>query len=442
VTHNLPIARRNLRRNWIAFFGDYVFFGIGLTFASTTTILPAFAAALTNDKILIGATSAIWTGGWLLPQIFAAHWLSDKPRKWPIMFWGELMGRPILAVFVIWLLLAGVRFPALTLVFFFLTITYFAMTDAVVALAWFDMMGKALAPDTRGRMIGIGQVVTGLAALGAGALIRFAFSAHGPAFPYNFALILGMASLCFTLSEIFCALIVEPPEAVVEVRPSIREFMPQVARLLRSDPAFGRVTLVRLLAGLGALASTFYVLYATQVLNLPPASIGLFAGAATIGTALAGILLGAVADRLGTHRVVQIVTWCQFAVPVLALLVHFGLFGSAAGLLFPLLYVLLGIFDGSVLLGFLNYVLEISPAGQRPTYMGLTNTLSGLLVLVPLAGGWILEHASYPLLFALAAAGTLAGALVALGLPSPRRPVATAAPTGAKDASLPARPAP
>jgi Major Facilitator Superfamily len=440
VTHTSPFARRHLRRNWIAFFGDYVFFGIGLTFASTSTILPAFAAALTDNKILIGATSAIWTGGWLLPQIFAAHYLSDKPHKWPIMFWGELIGRPIFALFVVWLLVAGPRYPSLTLLFFFITITYFVMTDAVVALAWFDMMGKALAPETRGRMIGVGQVVTGIAALGAGALIRYALSAQGPAFPYNYALILGMASAAFTLSEIACALIVEPSEAVADVRPTIREFLPQLARLLGTDVAFGRITLVRLLAGLGALASTFYVLYATQILNMPPTSIGLFAGAATIGTALAGILLGVVADRLGTHRVVQIVTWCQFLVPALALLFHLGVFGSATSYLFPILYVLLGIFDGSVLLGFLNYVLEISPPGQRPTYMGLTNTLSGLLVLVPLAGGWILEHASYPLLFGLAAVGTLAGALLALGLPSPRRPVAEAAtPT---DGGLPVRPGP
>ncbi len=441
MTHNHPIARQHLRRNWIAFFGDYVFFGIGLTFASTSTILPAFAAALTDNKILIGATSAIWTGGWLLPQIFAAHWLSDKPRKWPIMFWGELIGRPIFAVFVIWLLIAGPRYPTLTLIFFFITITYFVITDAVVALTWFDMMGKALAPETRGRMIGIGQVVTGLGALGAGAIIRYAFSSTGPVFPYNFALILGMATAAFTLSQISCALIVEPPEAVAEVRPTLRDYLPQLARLLQEDRAFSRVTAVRLLAGLGTLASTFYVLYATQVLSLPAASIGLFAGAATVGAALAGVLLGFVADRLGTHRVVQIVTWCQFTVPALALLFHLGVFGSATGLLFPLLYVLLGIFDGSVLLGFLNYVLEISPAGQRPTYMGLTNTLSGLLVLVPLAGGWILEHASYPLLFALAAVGTLAAAILALGLPSPKRPVA-ATPAQLAEASLPPRPAP
>jgi len=444
VTHNQPIARRNLRRNWIAFFGDYVFFGIGLTFASTSTILPAFAALLTNNKVLIGATSAIWTGGWLLPQIFAARWLSDKPRKWPIMFWGELIGRTIFAFFVIWLLVTGPRYPTLTLIFFFITITYFVMTDAVVALAWFDMMGKALAPETRGRMIGIGQVVTGLAALGAGLLIRYALGSGGPAFPYNYALILGLASAAFTLSEISCAFIVEPPEAVAEVAPSIREYLPQLVRLLRDDESFGRITAVRLLANLGALASTFYVIYATQVLNLPEASIGLFAGAATVGTAIAGILLGFVADRVGTHRVIQIVTWCQFAVPVLALLFHWGVFGASTGLLFPVLYVLLGIFDGSVLLGFLNYVLEISPPGQRPTYMGLTNTLSGVLVLVPLAGGWILEHTSYPLLFTLAAIGTLAGAVLSLGLPSPRRPapVENDGVVATPEASLPPRPTP
>jgi hypothetical protein len=389
-----------------------------------------FARRLTDDKILIGAISAIWTGGWLLPQIFAAHYLSDKPRKWPIMFWGELAGRPIIAVFVVWLLLAGTRYPGLTLVFFFVAIAYFVVTDAVVALTWFDMMGKALAPDTRGRMIGIGQVVTGLAALGAGVVIRSVLGAGGPAYPLNYAIVFGLASLAFTLSEISCAFIVEPPEAVADVRPTLREYLPQLARLIRTDPSFGRVTLVRLLAGLGGLASTFYVLYATRVLSLPPASIGLFAGAATLGTALAGIGLGFAADRIGTHRVVQITAWCQFAVPALALLFHLGVFGPAVMYLYPLLYVLLGIFDGSLLLGFLNYVLELAPPGQRPTYMGLTNTLSGFLILVPLAGGWILEHSSYPLLFTLAALGTLAGALLSLSLPSPRRPGADAiAPT-------------
>jgi MFS family permease len=178
---------------------------------------------------------------------------------------------------------------------------------------------------------------------------------------------------------------------------------------------------------LGSLASSFYVVHATSAMQLPPAAIGLFAGAFTIGTTLAGLGLGPVADRHGSHRVVQVATWSQVFVPVLALLLHFGVFGESKQLTYLVLYVLLGLFDGSLVMGFLNYVLEIAPAGQRPNYMGLTNTLSGLLILMPLLGGWILEVGSYPLLFGLAAAGTLLSALMALRLSAPPRAAHTPA---------------
>ena len=439
MTHLSPIAVRHRRRNWIAFFGDYVFFGIGLTFASVTTTLPAFAAALTDNKVLIGAVSAAWTGGWLLPQLFAARYLSDRPRKYPIMFWGQLFTRPIIALFVIWLLLVGTRFPSVTLAFFFVTMLVFSAADAVVALAWFDLLGKSMAPEARGRMIGIGQVVTGLGALGAGALVKVLLGPNGPAFPLNYAIIFGLGSLMFTISQVACILIVEPPESVAAVRTSLRDYLPQLVGLLRSDAAFNRVTLARLTAGLGSLASAFYVLYATSELHLPPAAIGLFAGAATIGSALAGVVLGPVASRYGSHRVAQISAWSQVAVPVLALLFHFGLFGAASSTLYPLLFLLLGLFEGSLMLGFTNYVLEIAPPGQRPTYIGLTNTLTGLLVVMPLLGGWILEHGSYPLLFGLAAAGTSLSALLCLRLPPPPRPsVEVALPVDSSHHVLPA----
>src|SRR5688572_9219848 len=105
MAHHSPLARRHLRRNWLAFFGDYIFFGLGLTFASVNTTLPAFAATLTDNKILIGAVSAVWTGGWLLPQVLAANFLSNKERKYPIMIKGMAIGRPIFPLFVVWLLL-------------------------------------------------------------------------------------------------------------------------------------------------------------------------------------------------------------------------------------------------------------------------------------------------------------------------------------------------
>jgi hypothetical protein len=58
---------------------------------------------------------------------------------------------------------------------------------------------------------------------------------------------------------------------------------------------------------------------------------------------------------------------------------------------------------------------------------------------MPLVGGFILERTSYPVLFSLAAAGTLSSALLALRLPNPRQLLAQ--PPG-PEAQVEASPAP
>jgi MFS family permease len=422
VAFQSDIAQRHLRRNGLAILGDYLSFGVGLVFVSSSTTLPAFAATLTSHKVLIGAVTAAWTTGWLLPQVLAANYLSNQPRKYPIMVRWQLWGRPVMLLFTLWLLLGGAQLPGLTLGLLLLTLAVFMGTDSVVALAWMDLLGKTLAPDVRARLIGLGQVLTGLGAIGAGLVIRWLLGPTGPAYPLNFAWLFGLAALCFAASTGFNLLIVEPDEVVPKQRSRLRAYLPEMARLLADNPAFRRVTAIRLLGGLSTLATSFYVVFATDHLGLPASTIGVFAGAATFGSTAAGLVLGPLASRFGTRRVVQVITWAQVSVPLVALLAASGRLGASAGFVFPLLYVLLGVYEGSLMLGFVNYVLDIAPPGQRPTYLGLTNTLAGLLIAVPLLGGLLLEATSYPVLFACAAVGPLAAAILSLRLAAPGQP--------------------
>jgi MFS family permease len=87
--------------------------------------------------------------------------------------------------------------------------------------------------------------------------------------------------------------------------------------------------------------------------------------------------------------------------------------------MFALVFLFLGIGEGSTMLGVLNYVLEIAPPPDRPSYMGLTNTLAGTIILYPIVGGWIATRWGYEAVFALAAVVILIGGLLALRLPSP-----------------------
>jgi hypothetical protein len=417
--------RQHWRRNWLAFFGDYVGFGIGLIFANAATTLPAFAAGLTSNKVLIGAASSLWVGGWLLPQLFAAHYLTGQPRKYPVMMTWEYLGRPAFLLFVVWLLAGGARYPALTLGLFLLSIVIFRASDALVALAYWDLLGRAMPVNRRGRLFGMGQLTTGLAAVGAGLLIQRVLGPAGPGYPLNYAILFALAALGFTISTVACAFIVEVPEAAEPpvTRTSLRAYLPQLGRLWRADRRFNTITGVRVLSGAGALATSFYVVYATDVLRLPPSAVGLFTFAATGGMVAAGLLLGPLADRYGPRRVVQVVTWAQFLTPVLALLCHLGVFGPAVGVVFPLLFALLGVYEGSYMLGFNSFLLEIAPPGQRANYMGLANTFSSVLIFMPVAGGLLLQGTSYPVLFVAASAVTLSAALLALGLPASSTPV-------------------
>src|SRR5512143_3856877 len=61
--------------------GDMFFFGVGASLCSQTTVIPSFLATLTTSAPLIGLASTISTGGWLLPQLFAANRLAGLTRR-------------------------------------------------------------------------------------------------------------------------------------------------------------------------------------------------------------------------------------------------------------------------------------------------------------------------------------------------------------------------
>jgi MFS-type transporter involved in bile tolerance (Atg22 family) len=175
------------------------------------------------------------------------------------------------------------------------------------------------------------------------------------------------------------------------------------------------------LSGLAALASPFYVLYATDRLGLAQETIGLFIIAQTVGGLAGSFGFGALAERRGSSAVIRFSTAIAVTGPLAALALYFAQSARGASglaIAFTWVFIVLGAVASSIMLGFRNYILDLAPAGHRPTYMGLSNTLGGLLVIVPMLGGWLLQATSYPVLFAAAAVGPVVAWVMAMGLPS------------------------
>ncbi|GAF92708.1 unnamed protein product, partial [marine sediment metagenome] len=74
-------STQHVRRNALAFIGESTWFGLGLVFASTTTLLPEFVSRLTGSAVLVGLIISLTEGAWRAPQLLFANRLANKSRK-------------------------------------------------------------------------------------------------------------------------------------------------------------------------------------------------------------------------------------------------------------------------------------------------------------------------------------------------------------------------
>jgi MFS family permease len=406
------------RWNFVAFVADYVFFTVALSFANPSSVLPAFVSQLTTSAPVIGLVSTVFNGCWLLPQVIAARAINDKPRKKPYLMMG-MSGRIAVWLIALGLWLGLAQRPGMMLALFFVCVAIFTISDGLAAVAWFDMLARAIPLKRRGRLMGMAQVIGGLAGLGTGVAITLILGSPRFPFPKNYALILTLAGLAFIPSAIALALL---RESGTEKRDTNRKKWVQNGWLkpLLRDTTFRRLMASRMLVGMISLATPFYVVHATDVLNLPGAFVGSFVAAQQVAGAASGALLGPISDRRGPRAAICIGSAIAIAGPLFALVAHLG-DGSLLVRAYPLVYVALGIYGSSTMLGFYNYLMEIAPDDVRPSYVGLSNTILGLLTLAPAVGGWLLEATSYTVLFGLTAVLVFLGFLAALRLEPPQQ---------------------
>jgi MFS family permease len=169
----------------------------------------------------------------------------------------------------------------------------------------------------------------------------------------------------------------------------------------------------------------FYVVYATDQLRFGVETIGLFISSQVVGSILAGFLWGYLNERSGSKIVIQCSAILGLASPLLALLIPpiSRLAGDSTIYVYSLIFLAIGALNSSFMPGFMNFVLELAPPEERPTYIALTNTLCGSLLVVPFLGGWLLQATSYPVLFAATVGGVAIALILTFRLEEPRQSV-------------------
>jgi MFS family permease len=405
---------QNYRWNFTVNALDGASWWFGMSFISATVILPLYVTHFTSNPLLIGLIPFFTTAGYLLPQLLTSNVVERAPKKkfFPVTLGFFLERVPILLLAPTVYFLATSR-PDAALASFFILFAWHTFGAGLVVVGWQDMIAKLIPVDKRGRFFGITYFIgNGTGVLGA---LAVPFVLDHFTFPMGYVISFAIASVLIFLSWVFLSLTREPAVKSSKPRVSQLEYFRSLPEVLRKDRNFRMYLLSQITFSLSGMAVGFLVVYTAKTWHLPDSQASGFTIALQVGLTLANLVFGFLADRKGHKLNLEICMAVSVISLVLAILAPSPLW------FFPIFFLRGAVNSGTFISG-ISIVYEFTEAENRPTYIGLANTIPGVSgALAPMLGGWLVSVLSYQAMFVTAAIiGLISWGIIRFAVREPR----------------------
>ncbi len=396
-----------------------ILFTGGQAFCNPNTILPIFLDHFTKSKILIGLSSTLIgrLGGIasVFPQLLVANKIENKIHKKPLLIFAITVRALSWGLLAFTTYIFNNTYPNLTIFFLFVTLILHTFMGGIAAVPFFDIWGKSLPSNLRGRFFGYRQLWGGTLAIGSGLIVKNILGNNTIEFPYNFALLFSLVFIFLSISYIALGSVKEPTEKVYKNQLPFKDFLKKAFLIIKKNSNYKRFIMVEILTGAGGMALPFYVLYLKDILGIRLETVGMLLSAQMLGSVLSNILWAHLSDFVGNKKVIQISTFAGLMVPIVALMTQFK-----NELLYLLLFAIIGFFISGRSIGNTNYLLDIALPRDRPIYISFTGTLLFPVSLFPLIGGLIVQYISYNMLFIITGVPILLGFILSFNLKESR----------------------
>jgi len=416
---NNVITNKTLKWNFTMGLIHGILYLGGEAFYNPDTVLPIFLDHFSKSKMLIGLSSTLIgrLGGIMsvFPQLLVANRIENKTHKKPLLKFAITVRALSWGLLAFTTYIFNNTYPNLTILFLFITLILHTFMGGIAAIPFYDIWGKSLPSNLRGRFFGYRQLWGGILAIGSGLIVKNILGNNAIKFPYNFALLFFLAFIFLSISYIALGSVKEPTEKVYKKQLPFKDFLKKAFLIIKKNSDYKKFIMVEILAGAGGLALPFYILYLKNILGISLGTIGILLSAQMLGSVLSNVLWAHLSDFVGNKKVIQISTFAGLMVPVVALMTQFK-----NELLYLLLFATIGFFIAGRTIGKTNYLLDIAPSKDRPIYISLTGTLLFPVSLFPLIGGLIAQYISYNMLFIITGVPILLGFILSFNLEEPR----------------------
>jgi MFS family permease len=395
---------KNLKHNILVNVMDGGFFGLALGFASFSTIIPLFVSQMTSSALLIGLIPGLHVIGWQLPQLLTAKRIAAMNRYKPYVVFMTIQERlPFLGLAIVSGLLPAIgNRPALLLTF--LILTWQGIGGGLTANAWQNLIGKVIPSEYRGTFFGLqsaaSNLLSSIGAIGAGAILERLPN------PVNYTICFLAATGMMFISWFFLRATRESKH-VVEIAAITHEpLWNSITKILKRDRNFFWFLLSRMLSQFGLMAFAFYTVFAVRYLGMSNFMAGVMTSILLITQVSANPLLGWLADHSNRKSILEMGSIATALSALLAII-------SPNVYWFILVFILAGLANTAFWTIGIALSLEFGPENERPTYIGMANTLiAPSALLAPMLGGWLADFSGFTSTFILAALSAIITALI------------------------------
>ena len=390
-----PEIVKNFKRNFFANIMDAGFWFLGDSFVAAYTIMPVFISTLTDSPIVIGLIPALEGAGWFLPQLFIARYLEDKNKRLPIVLKLGIIDRIPLLFLAIGTLLIIKLSREVGLVLILLIYVVKTFSSGLVALPWQELIATVIPVSHRGRYWGFSLILGKLMGV-AGAAIAGVFLTRF-VYPSNYAYMFGLGFISASISYFFLSMNIEP---VIErsISPSNKDLnlWKRVRKVLGKDKNFLIFLVNRGLVFLGLMGLGFITVYGIQKFNLPLHYSAFFTIVMLVAEIIGFGIWGYMGDRKG-YKVVLELSSLLSVLGLFSVLFAESMWGLFLG------FGIASLAHSGDYLADQNIAMEFGDESDRPTYIGISKTLTGPFLLVgPVIAGWLVSILGYQSMFVLA----------------------------------------
>jgi MFS family permease len=367
-----PDRRLNeLRRNFAAHVAEGGLYIGGLSFVSSSTVLPRMLERLGAPDVLVALSPTLLTIGFILPGLFVAHRIEQLPkmRGWVVGL-GVWQRLPYLAAAL--LLWAAAQHPSWAMPTVLATPLLSGCIGGVAVNAWKEYVASTIPERLRASMWALRFVVgTVIGFLAGGVVTRVLSEVPGPR---GYALLHAGTFVCMAASFFIFLWTNERPHGPRAAQQTLGELLHGVPALVRSNRRFALYLWARVpLHGVYVIVP-FLGVHALTVLQKPDAYLGTLLASNMLGSLIGYVLAGYSGDRHGGR--------------LSLLTAHFAFLGVAAGTPFAAtawgfqaLFFLLGAGLSLSAVALSTLDLEIAPFERRVSFQAVLGvfTLLGLV---------------------------------------------------------------